>query len=118
MTKHLNINWGTPLALQGLKGLQPMNLMRFIDHSNGPRQAVGILVFKKPFRSGPSLVHENRSNLHFEPQLFGFRNIINNIARRGPAHHVCLPDQVWPLRSINAVEEEVLQMWHMLNAPK
>jgi len=72
--------------------------MRFIDHSDGSKQALRTLVFKKPcnwlyvcdvppFR--PSLVEvscENQSNLHFDPQLLGcwvVMNIINGIAKGG-----------------------------------
>ena len=76
-----------------------------------------IMVCDMPlFRSSPSL---ERSCMKtgpvstFNSQLLSFyldMNIINSIAI---ALHVCLPHQVWPLRS-NAVGEE--QRWHMWNA--
>jgi len=66
--------------------------MRFIDHSDGLRQAFGTLVFKKTctlmvcdvpmLRSSPSLgevLHENQSNLHFDPNCLTLQWLVNLI---------------------------------------
>ena len=84
--------------------------MRFIDCSDGLRQAFGTQVFRKTctlmvcdmplLSSSPSLgevLHENQSNLHSDPQLLGSRvvmNIINDIARGGSPYTLIPPSLV------------------------
>jgi len=93
------------LKIWSLFGMHPslnvsvLNLMTFIESSNGPRCAFSTLVFKKTctlivcdvptFRFRTSLeevLHETQSDLQFEHELFGFwvvMNIIKGIARGG-----------------------------------
>ena len=74
-------------------------------------------------RSSPYLgevLHENQSNLHFEPQLLGswaVMNSINGIARQLSIILCSCLTNSGP-RGANAVGEEHLQTWHVLNVHK
>jgi len=94
----------------GSNHLEVLGLMRFIDCSDGLRQAFGTQVFRKTctlmacdmplLSSSPSLgevLHENQSNLHFDPQLlcsWVVMNIINDIARGGSSYTLIPPSLV------------------------
>ena len=94
-------------------------------------------IYKVPLlRSSPNLgkvLHENQSNLHFDPQLHGSwvdMNIINGIARGWYSICELVPPSLAPeeqtlrersehcVRGANTVWEERLWTWHVLNVCK
>jgi len=107
--------------------------MIFIDHFNGFRWAFGIWAFKKRctlmvcnvplLRSSPSLgevLHEKQSNLYFHPKLlcsWVVMNIITGIAMAEGLSMCTCPTKSGP-RGVNAVGEEHVRMWHVLNVHK
>ena len=129
----LNVKWGVPKrgggGGGGWKGHSPLSilgLMRFIDHSDGPQTSIwhsGIMhtdgvwctiaKIQSKFRGGPAW--ESVQSL-----LLGSRvvmNIINDIARGGWLFMCTCPTKSDP-RGANAVGEEHLWAWHLLNVPQ
>ena len=78
---------------------------------SGLQENMHIVCDVPPFRSGASLgevLHENLSNLDFDPQYLGFwvvMNIINSISRGG-SPCVLVPPSLAPEEQMHAVGKE------------